>query len=491
MNYAIVFKLQSAILSIIAAAFAASLAIAWAFDRENHYALAVNGFAISLLVAVTLAFGCFLIGKTGDNTLRHKEALTVIGLGWLVASSIGALPFALILPELSVAGAFFESASGLTTTGASVLAELERLPASLHFWRCGSQWIGGLGVVVFFVAILSFLGVGAKTLFSRESSAQAADLDTARIQKGVLRITQIYIALSFLCFVAYRACGLPPFEALLHMFTTISTGGFSTRTASLLAFQNPALEWTAIAFMAIGGTSFLLINELLRGQFAKVLSNTELRAYGAIIVSASLLVLGFLYHGDSAAASILASLRVSAFQVVSILTTTGFATADYTAWLPVTHLLLLTLMFIGGCSGSTAGGAKVIRWAVWVRVSILTVERAYRPRVVRPLHLNGKPLPKDQIDSVSSYLILLVLVLALALLAIAFFEPQMSFAGTVSAVAACLFNVGPGLAEVGPAFNFAGLHAYSKMFLSLLMIMGRLELFAILVLFSPTLWKRY
>lgn len=491
MNYAIVFKLQSAILGILAGAFALALAIAWTYDQDTYSHLAVNGFGISLLMALALSVGCFLLGRTGDNTLHGKEALTVIGLGWLVASGMGALPYFLILPELSLAGAFFESASGLTTTGASVLSDLERLPKSIHFWRCISQWIGGLGVVVFFVAILSFLGAGAKALFSRESSAQAADLNTARVQKGVLRIALLYLALSFFCFAAYWACGISPFEALLHMFTTLSTGGFSTRSASLLSFQNPAMEWTAILFMTIGGTSFLLLIELLRGNFAKARENTELHAYGWIILSATGLILGFLYLGHTPAASVPDSLRLAAFQVVSILTTTGFATADYTQWLPVTHLLLLTLMFVGGCSGSTAGGSKVIRWVVWVRVSLQTIERAYRPRVVRPLHINGKPLPQDEIDRVSGYLVLLVMVLTLSFLAMAFFEPNMSFPGTVSAVAACLFNIGPGLAELGPAFTFAGLHGHSLLFLSLLMIMGRLELFAILVLFFPALWRRY
>lgn len=491
MNYAIVFWLQSVILSIVAGAFALCLPIAWLWDHQNQADLSFKGFSISLVLTIGLALIFRLISRKGNKALHTREAMTVIGLGWILASLVGALPYLLIIPNISLAGAFFESASGLTTTGASVLSDLENLPHSLHFWRSISQWMGGLGVVVFFVAIMPSLGAGAKVLFSRESSAQAADLDTSRIQEGVRRFVAIYLVLSTGCFFAYWACGLTPFDALLHMFTTLSTGGFSTRSASLLAFNNPALEWTAILFMAIGGTSFILISEAICGNQAKLRQNSELRAYSLILLGSTLLIILFLYLGDEAAASFLDNLRIAAFQVVSIMTTTGFATADYNQWLPVTHILLLTLMFVGGCSGSTAGGAKVIRWVVWSKIFTNSIEQAYRRHVVRPLYVNAKPLRQNNIDSIATYLILLMGVFMASVLIMAFLEPSISFPGTVSAVAACLFNIGPGVAEFGPTYNFAGLHDHTKGFLSIIMIMGRLELLAILVLFSPALWRRY
>jgi trk system potassium uptake protein TrkH len=491
MNYAIVLKLQSAILATLAGAFALCIGIAWKFDHESTSHIALNGFIISCSASAALSLGCFLIGKKADSNLYNKEALAVIGVGWLLASGMGALPYLLIIPEISFAGAFFESASGLTTTGASVLSDLERLPYSLHFWRCISQWIGGLGVVVFFVALLGSLGTGAKILFSRESSAQVADLEATRIQQGVLKLVQIYLLLSGSCFLVYWGCGLSPFDALMHMFTTLSTGGFSTRSASLLAYHNPTLEWAAIVFMALGGTSFLLLSDCLKGKFSKLRKSTEFKAYSLIILVSSTLIVGFLYLGDTGAESILTNIRLATFQVVSIMTTTGFATADFNQWLPVTHVLLLTLMFVGGCSGSTAGGAKVIRWVVWTKSSLHNIEKAYRTQVVRPMRINAKSLQLSEIESISAYLILLVLVFMLGVLLMAFFEPSLSFPGIVSGVAACLFNIGPGFAELGPTHNFAGLHEHTKVFLSVFMIMGRLELFAILVLFFPALWKRY
>lgn len=491
MNYAILFKLQSVILGAMAVAFAVCFGIAFTFDHQQVTDLSVQGFAISFLVAACLSLGCFVLGKTGDNTLFRKEALATIGCGWIVASLTGALPYFLILPDLSFTEAFFESASGLTTTGASVLSNLEALPRSLHFWRGLSQWMGGLGVVVFFVAVLSFLGAGAKVLFSRESSAQAADLNTSRVQSGVLKLMKLYLGLSVACTVAYWICGLSWFEAVIHMFTTLSTGGFSTRSGSITDFHNPALEWCIIFFMAVGGTSFLLILDALGRKWKSITTSTEFKAYYLLLAGFTLAITVFLVIDPEGSLPLPEAIRTSAFQVVSIMTTTGFATADFDVWLPVTHVLLLAAMVIGGCSGSTAGGTKVIRFIVALKVSAQQVEKAYRSRVVRPLKVNGKSLSPAEQETILVYIVILTLIIFSGTLLISFLEPAMSFEGIVSSMAACIFNIGPGFAEVGPTRNFADLHAYTQIFLSLLMIMGRLELFALLVLFSPSLWKRF
>lgn len=491
MNYAILFKLQSFILGAIALAFGISFGIALIYDGRTATDLSVPGFAFSFLVAACLSVGCYVLGRTGENTLFRKEALAVIGTGWLSASCVGALPYYFIVPDMSVAGAFFESASGLTTTGASVLDNLETIPRSLHFWRALSQWMGGLGVVVFFVAVLSFLGAGAKVLFSRESSAQAADLNTSRVQDGVLRLVKLYLALSLFCAAVYWLCGLAPFEAVIHMFTTLSTGGFSTRSASIAAFSNPALEWAMILFMAIGGTSFPIMIELLRRNWRTPGTSSEVKAYYGLLLAFTVVIAAFLVIDQRQDAGLPETIRTAAFQVVSIMTTTGYATADFDQWLPVTHILLLTMMLIGGCSGSTAGGAKVIRFIVSLKTAAEHVEKAYRSRVIRPLQVNGKTLTPGEQESIVTYMVILSLMVIAGTVLVSFLEPSMSFRGIVSAMAACLFNIGPGFAEIGPTRTFAGLHAYTQVFLSFLMIMGRLELFAILVLFSPALWKRF
>lgn len=492
MNVSIIIKLQSFILGVLSIAFAASLGVALFMDNHSSSDLSVPGFTLCLIVTLSLATGCWFLSRSGSHTLYHREALVTIGAGWVVASLVGAMPYILILPDLSLASAFFESASGLTTTGASVLSDLEQLPRSLLFWRAISQWIGGLGVVVFFVAILSFLGAGAKVLFSRESSAEAGDLSTARVQQGVKQILYLYLCLSLACIGAYLLCGLSPYEAVIHMFTTLSTGGFSTRTGSLGDFANPALEWTAILFMTLGGTSFLFILEITRRRWRATRSFSEVKAYYLILGISTLVITGFLVFSRGTEVHSLAdTFRSAAFHVVSIMTTTGFATEDFDLWLPVTHMLLLALMFVGGCSGSTAGGTKVIRFLIALKVSLQSVEKAYRVRVVRALRVNGKYLSRDDQENMMTYIVLLGLVVFCGTLLLALMEPGMSFEGTVSAMAACLFNIGPGLAEVGPTSNFAGLHDLTQIFLALLMIMGRLELFAILVLFSPSLWKQF
>ncbi|MFO7725902.1 MAG: TrkH family potassium uptake protein [Oceanipulchritudo sp.] len=491
MNYSILFKLHSFILGALSIAFALSLGIALMEDNASRGDLAVTGFSFSLLAASSLALGFWILGRTGTNTLYHKEALATIGTGWLLASIVGALPYILILPDLSPAEAFFESASGLTTTGASILSDLERLPRSLHFWRAISQWIGGLGVVVFFVAVLSFLGAGAKVLYSRESSAEAADLNASRVQEGVLRLLKLYLGLSFLCILAYRFCGLSWFESVIHMFTSLSTGGFSTRSGSIADFANPAFEWTVILFMAIGGTSFLLMTELLRRHWRNLLLSTEFRTYVLLIFVFTGLISLFLFLDSASTSGLHDTVRSAAFQVVSIMTTTGYATADFAQWLPVNQVLLVALMFIGGCSGSTAGGTKVIRFIVAARVALHHVEKAYHTRVIRPLEVNGKSLSRNEQDSIIVYIVILGLVVFASTLLVALLQPSMSFEGIISTMAACLFNIGPGLAEIGPTENFSGLHGITQVFLSLLMITGRLELYAILVLFSPALWKHF
>ena len=281
------------------------------------------------------------------------------------------------------------------------------------------------------------------------------------------------------------------FDSIIHMFTTLSTGGFSTRSGSIADFNNPALEWAIIGFMAIGGTSFLLIIAMLGRKWRSIKNSTEVKAYYFLLIGFTAAITLFLMTQEQNNMGWMEAIRTSAFQVVSIMTTTGFASADFDLWLPVTHILLLAAMIIGGCSGSTAGGTKVIRIIVALKVSAQQIEKAYRARVIRPLKVNGKSLSLSEQETIIVYIVILALVAFSGTLTVSFLEPSMSFEGTFTAMAACLFNIGPGLAEVGPTQNFAQMHAYTQVFLSFLMILGRLELFALLVLLSPSLWKRF
>lgn len=490
MNYGIVFRLLALILVAIAAALGASLAVGLLLPPETGEAPAVRGLEASAAIALTLALVFFRLGRRGGTAIFHKEALAVIGLGWLLASLIGAVPYYLSIEKLSFADAFFESASGFTTTGASVFARTETLPGALLFWRSLTQWIGGLGVVVFFVAVLSFLGAGAKVLFSREYSGSSADLFDGRMQTGALRIMVLYLALSALCAVAFRLAGLGWFDAVCHMFTTVSTGGFSTLSGSLGAFENPAVEWVAVVFMVLCGTSFLALLRCLRGKGLRPLrDNAEAKTFLGIFVGGSLFLLLFLSAADPA--PLAGNVRDAVFQTASILTTTGYSTADFGVWPNPAQILLLLLMIAGGCSGSTAGGIKVFRVVVGLRAVVRQLEHAFRPHVVRPIRINGRTLADAELRDITAFLVLGGFVLLASVLLVSVLEPELAPLDVFSATVACLFNVGPGLGAVGPTETYAFFGDATKVHLALLMIMGRLEFFAVLVLLAPSLWKRF
>lgn len=490
MNYPAIFRLLGVILLTQSIAFLASLGAGYPYRTLHTEDGALAGFGISTVLATGMAIAFLYLGRNSDTRIHRKEALCVIGMGWILSSLIGAFPYLLILPQCSFADAVFETASGLTTTGASVFSDLERFPRSLMFWRCLSQWIGGLGIVVLFVALLSFLGVEGKKLFSGESSAQTADLNSERVQTGVLRILNLYLGLSLACTITYRLCGMGWFDAVCHMFTTLSTGGFSTRSASVAAFESPLIEWAVILFMALGGTSFPVILRICGRQWREVRTNTELRSYYYIIVL-TVAILSLILAVEPNSGTSHDIIRQSAFQIISIMTTTGFGTADFDTWAPAAHTILIALMVIGGSSGSTAGGIKVIRLVVALKVCRNEIEKSFRQRVIRPVKINGRTLNDDAVNLVVRFLVLIGIVCFVSMVVVALFEPHKSFEGIFSAMLASLFNIGPGFAEVGPTKNYADFHTFTKYYLSLLMIMGRLELYAVLALFAPSLWKRF
>lgn len=490
MQYSIVCRLLGVITYVLAGAFALCLGLALVFSELESLTPAVRGFGISLLIALVLAFVFRWIGRNAQPKLFRKEALSVIGLGWILASVLGALPYVIIMKECSWADAWFESASGLTTTGATVFGDVEGMSRSLLFWRCLSQWIGGLGIVVLFVAMLSNLGAGAKLLISNESSGQSRDIDDSTMQEGAKRIMWFYLGLSLVCLVSYRIAGVSWFDAVCHMLTTVSTGGFSTLNAGVMGYGNEPLEWLMILFMFLGGFSFLFAIKWFRMGRAAWSSGYEPLVYTALVIAAWL-VIGLINGVESHGQHMRQVMRDAGFQVISIMTTTGYATADFAQWPNPTRWILLGLMFVGGCSGSTAGGLKVIRVATAWRMAKLSIERAFRANVVRPLRVNGRVLDDDSRDAMMGFLMLNAWVFAVGLFALTFMEPSLDMESGLSAVAACLFNVGPGFGQVGPMCNYAFLHDSTKLILGLLMILGRLELYAVLVLFFPSLWKRF
>lgn len=490
MNLRLVSRLLGVILATLAGAFVVCFVVSLFPSPIAEERSAGRGFLICAAAASALAVVMIALGSGAETRLLRKEALAVIGLGWFAASLVGALPYYVIDPSASFLDGFFEAASGLTTTGASVYADVEVLPHSLLFWRALSQWLGGMGVVVFFVAILGHLGAGAKILYAHEASGSTADFEEPRVRSAVLDLWLVYLALSAACAAVFLGGGMSLYDALCHMFATVSTGGFSTRNASFAAFGSPFLEWSATLFMMVGGCSLLLVSHFAHGRLAIVRRNTELRAFVALFLGSALAMTPFILS-ESTPGGWSEALRAAAFQTASILTTTGFATADFDLWPPFPKLLLLALMVVGGCAASTSGGVKVARIVVALRALARSIELEFRPRLVRRIRMNGAIVGDPAVNDVLVFLVL-VGVLCLASVPLAsIFEPGLSFEAALSSVFACLFNIGPGFGEVGPARNYGGLHDYTKAFLALLMIMGRLELYAVLVLFFPSLWRTF
>lgn len=489
MNYGIIFRLLGAILLALALAFVVCFGVGFAPSDHAGEVEARRQMLVCAILAVVLALVFFFLGRRASTRMFRKEALAVIGLGWLMASVVGALPYLLIDDRMNFAESFFEAASGLTTTGASTYATVEDLPRTLLFWRALSQWIGGMGVIVFFVAILGALGAGAKILYSNEASGSTADFEEPRVQSAVINLWLVYLALSALCAAAFILAGMSPYEALCQMFATVSTGGFSTRNTSFVAFASPTLEWIAIVFMVLGGTSFVLLARIAYGRFDALRKNTELYAYLLLLGGCTLAITPFLAEGGSWGAWSEA-FRTSLFQVTAVTTTTGFASVDFNLWPAFPKLVLLMLMVVGGCSGSTAGGVKIARIVVAGRVVLRSIEAEYRPRIVRHIRMNGRIMDEAAVQEVLIFLVATGIICLLAVPLVAVAEPTLALQAALSAVFASLFNIGPGFGEIGPMSSYAPLHDYTKVVLGLVMIMGRLELYAILALFAPALWRR-
>ncbi|MCS6952038.1 MAG: TrkH family potassium uptake protein [Bryobacterales bacterium] len=421
----------------------------------------------------------------GDVTLR--EAMLLVLLVWLLASVFGALPLFFSPYFRSFTDAFFEAASGFTTTGATVLAEVEPLPRGLQFWRIFMHWLGGMGIVLLMIAVLPLLGAGGMHLYRAEFSGAKSDKLKPRIAETALSLWRIYFALTLALYVALRWAGLDAFEAACHAFSTLGTGGFSTRTASVGGFSDPRVEYIIVVFMFLAGINFARQYQFwVERRKEAFFGDVEVRAYCAVIVGASLIVFASLV-GQSGY-GLEPALRAALFQVTSIATTTGFATADYEAWGPLPQLVLLMLMFSGGCTGSSAGGLKVARLVLLLKV----VDREFRSlverRAVFAVRLGGQVVPEAAIRSLLNlvYLAFLVNFASCLLLAAA----GVDVLTAISAVAACMFNIGPALGSVGPAENYGHLPDLAKWVLSGCMIAGRLEFYTALVALSPAFWRR-
>jgi trk system potassium uptake protein len=431
--------------------------------------------------------GALVLGYRQPHTslMSTREGFLLIVLSWTALCGFATLPFMLSEASLSFTDAFFESMSGLTTTGGTVIAGLGKLPAGVLLWRAILQWVGGIGLIVMAVAILPMLRVGGMQLFRMESSEKSEKIRPRVAQVSGLLIS-IYVTLTALCAVALVIAGMGPFDAVCHAMSTIATGGFSTRDASIGYYDNDAIEWIVIVFMLIGGTTFVLLARAAQGNFSALWNDTQVRWYITyIFVFIVMLCLWQILVNDRPIAE---AIQSTAFNVVSLATTTGFVSEDYQQWGSLVMGAMMALLFIGGCTGSTTGGIKVFRFCVLGSVAHRQILHLIHPHRTMPPTYNGKPISDEVVRSVLSFFAFYIG--GYALLSVALTALGLDFVTSLSGAAQALANVGPGLGPIiGPAGNFAPLPDAAKWLLSFAMLLGRLELLTVIVLFSATFWR--
>lgn len=507
MNKNIVLHTIGSLLLLLSACLFLPLAVAFA-DPPRARGREVAAFLVTIGITFVVAWLLRRLFPLRGEEIGHTEGFAIVCLGWAVAAFFGSLPFLFEGSIPSPVDAYFETMSGFTTTGATILADVEGLPRGILFWRSFTHWLGGMGIVLLSVAILPALGAGGSQLFKAEVPGIKGDRLTPRIAETAKLLWKVYILLTVAEIFLLMLGGMNLFESACHTFGTMATGGFSVKNASIGHYASSYIHWVVIVFMFLAGCNFVLHFHALRGRVGLVARNAELRVFVLILVAATLLLTAFLlyapaghFHGGSRPpeyAHFGRAIRDAAFQAVSIVTTTGYGTANFDAWPDFCRLLLFFLMFVGGCSGSTGGSVKVVRVILVLKVAMREVRRLVRPLAVFHVRLQDEAVEPTILDNVVAFCILFLAIFLVGSLAILVIENlarsgaggEVDLLTASSSVAATLGNVGPGLSAVGPACNYGWFSVPSKILLSFLMILGRLEVYSVLVIFAPRMWRR-
>ncbi len=482
MNSRGVCQLLSYLVAFIGAAIGVSALVGWGC-----------GDGAEALAGMARAAGfCLLLGAAGVMLARgrvdltRKDGFAIVTFGWLVVGNVGALPYLFTGTIPHPVDAVFETISGFTTTGSTILADIEVLPRGIVFWRSLTQWLGGMGVVLLCVAILPFLGVGGMQIYRAEMPGPSKDRLTPRIANTAKLLYGVYVLLTVLQVLALRLAGMGWYDAVNHSFCTLSGGGFSPYNSSIAYYDSRVIHVIIAVFMILGGTNFTLHYRCLRGDPGAYLRSSEMRLYlGVVVVAVALIATDLGLHAGYRPGPALVD---GFFQVSTVLTTTGFATADYDQWPLLSKTLLFLLLFSGACAGSTSGGIKIMRTLVVCKECARQVKLFLQPHAVLKVRMGHQSVPAPIVASIAAFFLCYLLLYILFTVLMTLFLPDLVSAA--SAVVACMSNVGPGFNLVGPARNFAEVALGGKVLLSACMVLGRLELFTVLVLFSPRFWKR-
>ncbi|MBN2283615.1 MAG: TrkH family potassium uptake protein [Deltaproteobacteria bacterium] len=463
------------------------LPLAWSLFYGENDLIAFAASAGITTLAGALLYHLFR-PSDGDVSLTHREGFLIVAAGWLCAGAFGAIPYMVHGTVPSFGDAFFESISGFTTTGATVIDHIDSLPHGILFWRSMTQWFGGMGIIILSIAIFPLLGVGGMQLYKAELPSPVKDKLTPRVTETARTLWIVYFIISTVEFILLLCGGMSVFDALCHTFTTMATGGFSTHDASIAHFHSPFIDSVITFFMLAAGVNFTLHYSLIIGNVRSLFSNSEFRFYIAVIAIAVILVTCDLHQHHQEAGGSGSSLRYASFQVVSIMTTTGFTTADFDGWPALSKIILILLMFIGGSAGSTGGSIKCLRILLILKHSYKELYHLVHPHAVTAVKLGKKIIYPQTMASIWGFFALYITLTAAASLVMTMLGLDVMTA--FSSVAATIGNVGPGFAGVGPSMTYSEIPMTGKWVLSLCMLAGRLEIYTVLVLLTPEFWKK-
>ncbi len=470
-----------------------SALFSWIYEDGVTKDLSFTGILVLLV-----GFLLMMITKAHQKEIKKRDGYLIVTLGWFVMVVSGMLPYLFTGAIPGITNAFFESMSGYTTTGATILTDIESLPEGVLFWRSITNWIGGMGFIVLAVAILPLLGIGGMQLFAAEAPGPNADKLHPRITDTAKRLWYIYFGYTVACTVFLNLAGMSFFDAVNHGLTSISTGGFSTKNLSMAYWNNnPLIQYISMLFMFLGGTNFVLSYYAFKGKLLNVIRDHEFRFYFFLVCGVSLVAgLIILFRADVAMSAYHpmvfgeteSAFRHALFQVISVITTTGYVSADFSNWTPFLTIVFFGLMFLGGSAGSTAGGVKVVRHLLMIKNGILEFKRALHPNAIIPVRYNGRTIQEPIIYNILGFFIIYMLMFIIGSLVLGLLG--LDFESAVSGAASSLGNVGPGLGVLNPLATFDVLPALGKWWCAFLMLLGRLELFTVLILFTPYFWKR-
>ncbi len=476
MNFNIILYVLGGLLRLLGLLMIIPLGVAY------YYGESLTPFLVSIVI--TTLTGLFLLSYKTDEEWTRKDGFGIVAFGWLAAAIFGAIPF--MFDGISPLNSIFESMSAFTTTGSTILTDIESHPKGILFWRGMMQWLGGMGIIVLFIAILPKLGVAGRQLFRAEAPGPTEDKLKPRIRETAKILWMVYFVISFLEVIALLLAGLSLYDSLNHTFTTMSCGGFSNYALSVGAFKSPLVEYIITVFTFIAGANFALHYRAIYIDKNYLLKDDEFRFYTALILSISGLLTLLLWR--DLGTGLLDSFRLAIFQVVTIMTSTGFATTDFNLWPESAKMILILVMFIGACAGSTGGGIKVVRILILLRHSRNELFKALHPRAVKSVRFNNKNVPEEIISSIVSFVVIYLLVFVSSSLILSVLG--MDIMTSITASIATLGNIGPGLNVVGPMGSFDPIPPLGKLVLIANMWIGRLEVYTVILLFTPEFWKR-